>query len=297
MVSMKPTEAPPRRRRGSAGRWKRWRADPCCASHALPAGCALQRGNMDDGGSCSGPRVRRGRDIVIVMAVHKVGRRRTRLAARARQAASGASPFTHGGAPSAASCPLRAPSHRLHRSIAHAVRLVVLLRARGPRESLAGRRQGRVADARRNHSAPFRSPREPARCARLGSHDTAARPLLRERSGGPRTPARPHVCCPVPACVSPGPSQRCRPASGCWELWAAEMAPLGPACSPQLESRVAGHGCAWRSVAGAGQFQRAPAAATAQEREACAVCPAQGPNPLASWAATRHGAVWRWSAL
>jgi hypothetical protein len=75
------------------------------------------------------------------------------------------------------------------------------------------------------------------------------------------------------------------------------MAPLGPGCTPQLESRVAGHGCAWRIVAGAGQFHRAPAAATAQEREACAV--AQRKAPI-RW---RHGllpgmvrlAVERWT--
>jgi hypothetical protein len=94
---------------------------------------------MDDGGSCSGPWVRRGRDIVIVMAVHKVGRRRTRLAARARQPALGACPFTHDTTARPALRPPRAPSQRLHRSVARAGRrVVVLLRARGPREDLAG---------------------------------------------------------------------------------------------------------------------------------------------------------------
>jgi hypothetical protein len=107
------------------------------------------------------------------------------------------------------------------------------------RTSPGRRRQGRAADARRNHSAPFRSPREPARCARLGSHDTAARPLLRERSGGPRIPARPHVCCPVPACVVLGPRSavvRPRAAGSCgrrrWHRWARVAPPSSSLESP-----------------------------------------------------------------
>jgi hypothetical protein len=59
---------------GSAGRWKRWLADPCCASHAFQK----RRGNLDIRRKmlrAAGAPWVGARDFVIVMAVHKVGRR------------------------------------------------------------------------------------------------------------------------------------------------------------------------------------------------------------------------------
>jgi hypothetical protein len=235
--------------RGSAGRWKRWRADPCCASHALPAGCAAEgkHGRRRELLRAAGAPWA---DIVIVTAVHKVGRRRTRLRARARQAASGASPFTHDNMPSAAS--LLAPSQRAHRSVARAARVVVLLPARGPQEGSPARRQGRAADARRNHSAPFRPPREPARCARLGSHD-----MLRARYSANGLEGLASqlalTCCPVPAASLLGPRSavaRPRAAGSCGRRrchrW-ARLAPPGRVSSRRARLCLA-HCCGSRPV-------------------------------------------------